>query len=259
MTRIAYALISLVLVTGCSPKGESPVVNSEAGSKPPDAQSSGFKKLVTEDLEPGKGPAAQKGDVVLVFYVGKFKNGTIFDSNMNDAFVPDPTKQPYPVTIGTGGVIKGWDQGLVGTKEGMVRKISVPYALAYGDVGDPPKIPAKSDMIFTVKIAKLYKAGVAPEIIYEDVKVGTGPKATLDSTIKFHYKGMLLSGKVFDDQVKDLEMTVSKLIPGFKECVVGMQAGGQRKISWPPGSPNPTGQIPPGQPIEFIIDVTSVK
>jgi FKBP-type peptidyl-prolyl cis-trans isomerase len=259
MTRFAYALIPVILVVGCGKKAEAPANGPLDGPKLPGVPLEGFKKLNITDLEPGKGDAAKKGDTVIVTYVGKFTNGTVFDSNMDDSYKPNIEKEPYAVTIGVSSVVKGWTEGLVGAKEGMVRKLDVPWNMAYGEAGDPPKIPAKADMIFTIEILKLYKAGVQPTIEAEDIKVGTGPKVTESSTISFKYKGMLLSGKVFDDQEKGLEKPVSKLIPGFKEAVLGMQAGGQRKISWPPGSPNPTGQIPPGQPIEYIIDVTAVK
>jgi FKBP-type peptidyl-prolyl cis-trans isomerase len=259
MARLAYALIFLALITGCNKKVETPSDIPGSGPKMTGVPESGFKDLSSVDIEPGKGEVAKNGDVVVVLYVGKFTDGVVFDSNMDDNFKPNIEKEPYAVSIGTGGVIKGWDIGLVGAKEGMVRKINVPWKLAYGTEGQPPKIPPKSDMIFTLKILKVYKVGKEPEIEIEDTKVGTGPKVTLSSTIRFKYKGMLMTGKVFDDQSKDLETPVSKLIPGFKEAVVGMQAGGRRKISWPPGAPNPTGQIPPGQPIEYIVDITSVK
>lgn len=259
MARLAYALIFLALITGCQKKVETPTDIPGAGPKLPGVPSTGFKDLSTVDIEPGKGEAAKNGDVAIVLYVGKFTDGVVFDSNMSDSYKPNIEKEPYAVTIGTGAVIKGWDIGLVGAKEGMVRKVNVPWKLAYKEEGQPPKIPPKSDMIFTLKILKVYKVGAEPEIEIEDTKVGTGPKVTLNSTIKFKYKGMLMNGRVFDDQSKGLETTVAKLIPGFKDAVVGMQAGGQRKISWPPGAPNPTGQIPPGQPIEYIVDITSVK
>ncbi len=259
MTRFAYALISLVLLAGCSKKVETPTDVPGAGTKIPGVPTEGFKTLTTVDIEPGKGPVAEKGDTVMVLYLGKFTDGAVFDSNMDENTKPNIEKEPYSVTIGNGAVIKGWDQGLVGTKEGMVRKINVPWSLAYGAEGQPPKIPGKADMIFLVKIVKLYKGGAQLEIEAEDTKVGTGPKVTLQSTIKYRYKGSYLSGKVFDDQENGLENPVARLIPGFKEAVLGMQAGGQRKISWPPGSPNPTGQIPAGQPLEYLVDIISVK
>lgn len=258
MSRFAYALILIVSLAACNKKPETPTPGS--GPKLKDVPVEGFKTLSIVDIEPGKGDAAKKGDYVLVLYRGKFLDGTVFDSNMDDSGKPDIEKDPFAVTIGTGGVIKGWDQGLVGTKEGMVRKLNIPWSLAYGEAGSEPKIPSKADLIFTIKIAKLYKAGSEPFIDTEDIKVGKGPKVTLSNTVTFRYVGKTLSGRIFDEQSKkDLVCRVSKLIPGFKEAVIGMQAGGQRKISCPPGSPNPTGQIPAGQPIEYTVDLISIS
>lgn len=224
----------------------------------PGVPEGGFKTLTTVDKEPGHGPAAKLGDIAVVLYYGKLTDGTMFDSNMDEQFKPNVEKDPYSVILGVTEVIQGWHEGLVGAKEGMIRTINIPYTKAYGSAGRPPEIPGKSDLIFTMKILKVFKAGVAPSIEAEDVKTGTGPKVTMASTIKFSYKGMFLTGRVFDEQ-EDLSSPVAKLIPGFKDAIMGMQAGGTRKISWPPGSPNPTGQIPPGQPLEYVIEVKSVQ
>ena len=215
--------------------------------------------MKSEDLEPGKGEPAKKGDTIIVFYRGTFVDGIQFDADMDAAMKPDVEKDPFSVTVGAG-MIKGWNDGLVGVKEGMVRKLSVPWIQAYGENGDSPKIPPKADMIFTIKVMKVYRAGTPADIEVENTKMGTGAIVTDKSTIKFRYQGKLLNGRIFDDQSKkDLQCPVSRLIPGFKEAVIGMKAGGTRKISLPPGSPNPTGQIPAQQPIEYSLDLISVN
>jgi FKBP-type peptidyl-prolyl cis-trans isomerase len=196
--------------------------------------------------------------LVIVLYLGKLTNGKVFDSLMDENQKPNLEKSPFAVTIGTGSVIKGWDDGLIGVKEGMVRKLSIPWELAYGTEGKDP-IPPKADLLFTIKVLKVYKAGAKPEIDAVDVKQGSGAKVTANSTIKFHYTGSLANGKVYDDQSKGLELAVSRLIPGFREAVVGMQVGGERKITFPPNSPNPTGQIPPSQPFEIDVTIDAVK
>uniref|UniRef100_A0A8C5QXX5 peptidylprolyl isomerase n=1 Tax=Leptobrachium leishanense TaxID=445787 RepID=A0A8C5QXX5_9ANUR len=65
---------------------------------------------------------------------GKLEDGTEFDSSI-------PRKQPFTFKLGTGQVIKGWDQGLLGMCEGEKRKLVIPSELGYGDRGAPPKIP----------------------------------------------------------------------------------------------------------------------
>ena len=86
--------------------------------------------LVVTDLTEGTGPAAANGDTVVVNYVGvRSEDGTEFDNSYDRG-------TPFPVTLGVGQVIKGWDQGLVGIKQGGRRQLDIPADLAYGDT--PP-------------------------------------------------------------------------------------------------------------------------
>ena len=59
-------------------------------------------------------------------YEGKLENGTVFDST---------GKTPRPMTIGTGQLIKGWEEGLPGMRVGETRKLIIPPALGYGANG----------------------------------------------------------------------------------------------------------------------------
>nr|XP_006129809.1 peptidyl-prolyl cis-trans isomerase FKBP2 isoform X2 [Pelodiscus sinensis]XP_014432342.1 peptidyl-prolyl cis-trans isomerase FKBP2 isoform X2 [Pelodiscus sinensis] len=80
---------------------------------------------------------SRKGDVLHMHYTGKLEDGTEFDSSI-------PRDQPFIFSLGTGQVIKGWDQGLLGMCEGEKRKLVIPSELGYGDRGAPPKIPGKA-------------------------------------------------------------------------------------------------------------------
>jgi hypothetical protein len=107
------------------------------------------KELVKEDLKVGDGPTAEKGDRVEVHYTGRLhKNNKKFDSSRDK-------KKPFPFTIGQGDVIKGWDQGVVGMKVGGRRKLTIPSDLAYGDKGQPPKIPPKAALVFDIELLKI--------------------------------------------------------------------------------------------------------
>lgn len=266
MTRNACAILLTLLVVGCNgnnssasntASGNAPV---EAGNTPAPVQSGAVNDLKVEVLKPGTGKAIKSGDIALVYYYGMLTNGTEFDSNMSKDFKPTDGKEPFSLTVGVGQVIKGWDEGLVGLKEGSEDKISIPWAKAYGADGSGEKIPPKADLIFFVKIAKVYPAGEAPQIEATDIKKGEGTAVTMKSTITFKYKGLTLGGHVFDDQSKQaITQPVAKLIPGFGDALVGMKPGGKRKISWPPGNANPTGLIPANQPAEFEVEIISVK
>lgn len=82
--------------------------------------------LQTEDLVVGSGPGATNGDVLVVHYVGTLDNGSEFDNSYNRG-------TPLTFTLGSGGVIQGWEQGLQGMQAGGKRRLIVPPHLAYGD------------------------------------------------------------------------------------------------------------------------------
>ncbi len=56
-----------------------------------------------------------------------------------------------------GQVIKGWDDGLIGMKEGEVRRLNIGYEFAYGEEGIPGVIPEKSTLIFEIKLNKIIR------------------------------------------------------------------------------------------------------
>ena len=94
-------------------------------------------KLVVQDLIVGKGKRARSGDIVSVKYVGVlFKNGKEFDASWKGG-----KGQTFQFPLGSGQVIPGWDQGVIGMKEGGRRKLIIPSELGYGAQGFPPDIP----------------------------------------------------------------------------------------------------------------------
>ena len=83
--------------------------------------------LVTDDITEGEGPEVVAGDDVQVQYTGvKFSDGSEFDSSWDDL-------SPIDVTVGLGGVIQGWEEGLVGMRLGGRRQLVIPPDLAYGE------------------------------------------------------------------------------------------------------------------------------
>lgn len=99
----------------------------------------------------GTGASAAAGDSVTVNYVGSLTNGTVFDASANHGTTG------FTFALGAGQVIKGWDQGIAGMKEGGKRKLVIPAALAYGNQAVGNVIPANSTLIFEVELLKVQK------------------------------------------------------------------------------------------------------
>lgn len=108
-------------------------------------------ELMMKDETIGTGAVAAAGDSVTVNYVGSLTNGTVFDASANHGTTG------FTFTLGAGQVIKGWDQGLVGMKEGGKRKLIIPASLAYGSQAVGNVIPANATLVFEVELMKVGK------------------------------------------------------------------------------------------------------
>ena len=109
----------------------------------------GQPKLLIQDSVYGGGEVATKGSTIVVNYTGKFVNGEVFDSSAS-------RNEPFQFVLGSGQVIKGWDDGLVGMRVGGKRILSVPPELGYG-MNDYGPIPGGSTLIFEVELLKVSK------------------------------------------------------------------------------------------------------
>ncbi len=79
----------------------------------------------------------KKGDIVKVDYVGTFENGTLFDTSIKEeavkaGFVLRESYAPLTLTVGEHQVIKGFEDGVLGMKEGQEKIIIIKPADAYG-------------------------------------------------------------------------------------------------------------------------------
>jgi len=99
-------------------------------------------------LSIGEGAEATAGQEVTVHYTGWLTDGTKFDSSKDRS-------QPFSFPLGAGHVIKGWDQGVQGMKEGGVRKLTIPAELGYGARGAGGVIPPNAVLVFEVELIKV--------------------------------------------------------------------------------------------------------
>lgn len=99
--------------------------------------------VIVEDLKLGEGAEVKPGATVTINYHGTLKDGgAMFDT----------TRGKQPATFPLNRLIRGWQQGVPGMKPGGIRRLTIPYAQAYGENGRPPVIPAKADLVFIIEL-----------------------------------------------------------------------------------------------------------
>lgn len=111
------------------------------------------KTALYSDIEQGTGQEAKSGDTVAMLYQGWLTNGELFDqSRINE----QNQVEPFVFQLGAGQVIPGWEQGIVGMKEGGFRRLIIPAVAGYGQTGQGP-IPPNSMLIFDVRLLELQR------------------------------------------------------------------------------------------------------
>lgn len=227
-------------------------------------------------IEEGTGPAAEAGDTVIVDYVGvRTRDGVEFD-NSYDRF------EPFPVVLGQGGVIAGWDEGLVGVQAGARVRLDIPSDLAYGAEARGEIIGENEALTFLIDVRAVIQppdpadapteAGVpasegATETTFVDIVEGDGPELLAGQTGVINY--VLFRG----DNLVVLENgweadpvsvpTAEGGFPGFVKGLPGMKVGGRRAIIVPPEDAfGPEGDpqlgLPAGSDMIIVVDLLGV-
>jgi len=116
----------------------------------PDADYPAEPDVEIEVINEGDGPQLVEGQYALVHYIGTFKDGRKFDSSRDAG-------NPFPVRVGRGQVIDGWNRVIPKMRVGDRWKVTIPYTLAYGERGSPPVIPPRTDLVFDMEIMGVAK------------------------------------------------------------------------------------------------------
>jgi FKBP-type peptidyl-prolyl cis-trans isomerase len=113
----------------------------------PSAQSTttGLRYLV---LKEGHGELPKSGDIVKVLYKGMFFDGRVFDQTSSP-------EAPFRFRLGRGEIIQGWEEGIAMMRVGEKRILIIPYDLAYGSRGQPPRIPRQTSLVFEVEMVAI--------------------------------------------------------------------------------------------------------
>jgi peptidylprolyl isomerase len=101
------------------------------------------------DVRVGDGRTARNGNKLVLLYVGRLANGTVFEVSRDPA-------NPFAFVLGSGRVIRGWDEGLLGMKAGGRRTIYIPPELGYGSAGAGAKIPPNSSLVFDIELLRVF-------------------------------------------------------------------------------------------------------
>jgi peptidylprolyl isomerase len=233
-------------------------------------------ELVRTVLSEGEGDAAENGDTVIVDYIGvRSVDGVEFD-NSYDRFTP------FSVTLGAGGVIQGWDQGLLGARTGDRLQLDIPSELAYGSQARSDVIGADEDLTFVIDVRAVIKRadpadqptepGVdasegATELTTVDLVEGDGPRAESGDTAVLHivlFRGdsLMALDTTWEAEAIQIPLTPESF-PAIAEGVPGMRVGGRRTVIAPPDKAfGPTGNPQLGLPADtdviLVVDLLGV-
>jgi peptidylprolyl isomerase len=131
-------LVSLALLAGIAPAAALETIRTDSG-------------LRYADEKTGGGRRAEPGDLAIVRYTGwLYEYG-----DKGEQFDASGPGKPFTFRIGSGRVIKGWDEGVAGMRVGGKRILIIPSELAYGERGGDDKIPPDADLIFEIELVDL--------------------------------------------------------------------------------------------------------
>lgn len=231
------------------------------------------KGLKIYDEKVGTGKPAVIGSVLKTHYTGWLLSGRKFGSSKD-------LGKPLQVVMGAGKMIKGWEIGLDGMREGGVRWFRIAPAMGYGATAYS-MIPSNSTLVFRVELvssevdeaivenmdffpdttALTFENG--PEgLRYAIIKQGEGEPAQKGNVARVHYTGWLTNGYKFDSsrdrgQVFGFTLGAGRVIRGWELGVQGMLPGEKRILMVPPGlgyGARGAGPIPGGSTLIFAVE-----
>jgi peptidylprolyl isomerase len=225
-------------------------------------------KLEVKDMVVGTGREAKTGDTVMVEYIG-----WVYGKDRKDFFDRSANhERPFEFVLGKGQAVEGFDKGLLGMKAGGQRELIIPPDMAYGNKGAlNGKIPPNAALRFEVELLEVSTTLPPTQVKrlkVEDLVVGTGAIAEPGKTLTVHYTGWLEDGTRFDsshDSGKPIEFVLGKgkVIAGWEQGLVGMKAGGKRKLTIPPdlgyGQKGAFNYVPHNAALIFEVELLAVK
>ncbi|XP_053554819.1 peptidyl-prolyl cis-trans isomerase FKBP10 [Bombina bombina] len=189
-------------------------------------------QITTIEKPSGCNRTVQDSDFVRYHYNGTLLDGTYFDSSYSRS-------STYDTYVGSGWLIKGMDQGLLGMCAGEKRKITIPPYLAYGEKGYGTVIPPHSSLVFDVLLIDFHNPKDGIKIDNQVIPQSCKRKAVTGDYVRYHYNGTLLDGALFDSSYKrnstyNTYIGMGYVIPGMDAGLQGVCVGERRRIIIPP-------------------------
>ncbi|XP_018412101.1 PREDICTED: peptidyl-prolyl cis-trans isomerase FKBP10 isoform X1 [Nanorana parkeri] len=174
----------------------------------------------------------QDSDFVRYHYNGTLLDGTYFDSSYSRS-------STYDTYVGSGWLIKGMDQGLLGMCAGELRKITIPPFLAYGEKGYGTVIPPHASLVFHALLIDFHNPKDGITLQNQVVPQPCKRKAVTGDYVRYHYNGTLMDGTLFDSSYSrnstyNTYIGMGYIIPGMDAGLQGICVGEWRRIIIPP-------------------------
>jgi FKBP-type peptidyl-prolyl cis-trans isomerase FkpA len=125
---------------------------SACGGKPSPAPPSPVTSMQSVELKSGTGDTIAPGKIAVVQYTGWLYEAAAPDNKGKQFDSSRTGGAPFRFPLGTGQVIKGWDQGVAGMQVGESRRLIIPPDLAYGDNGAGGVIPPGATLVFDIDL-----------------------------------------------------------------------------------------------------------
>jgi FKBP-type peptidyl-prolyl cis-trans isomerase len=227
------------------------------------------------DVIEGKGEPPKAGQTCVVHYTGwlceKGAKGKQFDTSKEGDHSEVDRGAPYTFHVGTGEVIKGWDEGVSSMRAGGKRELLIPANLAFGEHGAGGVIPPNADVLYEVELLEIWKR-TDSGLEYVDEREGTGAEPSTGQTCVIHYtvwlwrgnaKGKKIDSSVDRDEPFSFSLGHSEVLKGRDEGVATMRVGGKRKLLIPAelgyGDAGKGNEIPPKTTLFFVVELLKVK
>jgi FKBP-type peptidyl-prolyl cis-trans isomerase len=240
-----FGIVSLVLLVACSPSGvEKEPVKKEAVAKQLNIDGS-YKVVADKRLEnglsfawykKGKGAKLTAGDLVMIDYKVKLKDGSVVDGNHL------LKRAELPFLVGFNMQTTGWDLAFEELNVGDFVRVIIPAELARGEVGVEGLIPPNADNILYVKIIRK----VQPNRIVEGTKVwlleenkSNKLKFNKENKISIHFMASSQSNRMFintfrTNQPFSFFFKAGNVVPGLKKALINAKTSDRLFVLVPP-------------------------